>query len=79
MLIHKDENHKGVLRNFLSVIYSDRGTFYLFLHIENSRTISEDQDFPECSAVLQYSILECSTKFYSILLENSSTFEKVPD
>ena len=29
--------------------------------------------------VLQYSIPECSSKFYNILLDNSSAFKKVPD
>ena len=29
--------------------------------------------------VLEHCIPECSTKFYNILLENSSSFQKVPD
>ena len=78
MLIHKDEIHEGTLRNFLSLIYStgSRGTFYIFLDKENSRTISNDQDFLGCST--KFTVFH-SGMFYNILLEKSSTFRKHPD
>ena len=63
----------------LSLIYSTEGLstyFWIKKFLEQSVKIKTSRNVLQ---VLQYSVLECSTEFYNILLENSSTFEKVPD
>ena len=83
MLIHKDEIHKGDLRNFLSLIYSLDGLFHFWKKkiLEQSPMIKTflnvlQYSFPECytqNKVLQYSmkILQHWRNFQIILFPSS--------
>ena len=75
MMTHGNEMHKGSLRNFLSIVLRD------FLLISGSRKFSNillrSRVSGKLYKILQYSIPECSIKYYNILLENSLTFEEV--
>ena len=68
MLTDKEEIHKGALRNFLSLIYSTEGLSTYFWIKKILEQSPEIKTFFRFYKVLQYSIPECSTKFYKILL-----------
>ena len=64
---------------FLSLIYSTEGLsthFWIKKILEQSPKIKTLRNVLQSSTVFHSGILY---KFYNILLENSSTFEKVPD
>ena len=63
MLIYKDEIHIGDLRNVITLIYSTEG-FSTYLWIKKIiELVSKIETSGMIYKVLQYYILECSTKF----------------